>query len=157
MMSTLPKLLSVVSTTNSSGTARLAIGNVSATVSVGQVAFSCWQLLAFLHGADKGTRVVLERRFARWSSLLFLTASSADDFANAKTPPVLIRTGIGDISTIQQPNYNFTDPCYFTRATLHPRDYLGEHLLNTSSFAEPTFVDAGPCPNYVIVETCSSL
>jgi hypothetical protein len=38
--------------------------------------------------------------------------------------------------------YNFTDPCYFKRATLQPRDYLGEHLLNTSSFSEPSFVDA---------------
>ena len=143
MLSTLPKLLSVEAKTNSSGVARLASGEASATVSLGQVAFGTWQLVAFLHSADSETRVVLERRFARWSTLLFLSVSTDGSVKNAATPPVLIRSGIGDISKIRQPNYTFSDPCYFQRATLHPRDYLGEHLLNTSSFAEPSFVDAG--------------
>ena len=156
MMSALPALLSVTATANSSGTAKLTSGGVSATVTVGQLAFGSWQLLAFLRPEqhltespqtiDSGTRVVLERRFARWSTLLFLSPSTdGESVTDAAAPPVLIRSGIGEVSNIRQPDYNFSDPCYFERATLHPHDYLGEHLLNTSSFAEPSFVDAGEC------------
>ena len=168
MMSALPTLLSVTATANSSGTAKLTSGGVSATVSVGQLAFGSWQLLAFLRPPDQhahptepnpqgridgGTRVVLERRFARWSTLLFLSTSTDGEAGTgaAAAPPVLIRSGIGEVSSIRQPDYNFSDPCYFERATRHPHDYLGEHLLNTSSFAEPSFVDAGECSAQVVL------
>jgi hypothetical protein len=148
MLLSLPTLVSAQATSNSSGTASLKSGSATASVSVGKLAFGSWQLVAFMQPApltaaektvnspaSTAAGVVLERRFARWSTLLYLTAGGVSE-------PILLRSGIGDVSAIHQPSYNFSDPCYFQRATRQPQDYLGQHLLNKSNFSEPSFVDA---------------
>ena len=75
-----------------------------------------------IDGGTMVTVVVLERMFARWSALVYISVAQE---GSAAPPPVVIRSGVGALKKLVQPSYTFADPCYFERATETPADYLG--------------------------------
>ena len=143
MLAAMPFVVSAAGVSaNGTGTAVLGLGNLTATVAVNDTAFGMWAVVSFMildTDFERPVMVVLERAFDRWSALVFLSAEPK----NAAPPPVVIRSGVGVLEQIVQPNYTFADPCYFKRVTETPVDYLGSFLLRNASVpGEPTYAEA---------------
>ena len=163
LLKQLPVVVSLKATNNSTCTAtlKLALNNTQQVVQVGDLAFGFWQVVSCIASPGQESLlaqsaipdlIVLEARFSRWSALVYLSQAPPPEIASAY---FVIRSGLGLVSSLKQIAYNFPDPCYFKRATLHPEDYLRAWLLNTSKFNEPTFSDAAallaPVHDYAIV------
>lgn len=124
---------------NTSALLRLPSTNETATVSVGSVMWG-WQLnsvqMLVVHDGATVSGAVMEFRFDRWSSMVFLVA-------NQSKPLTMIRKPIGHISALKQPLYYLTnnDVDYECKQDIDPTDWLGNIMANLSN-GEPTFVSA---------------
>ena len=131
---------SVVAVAPDSGSCQLRDGAGGPVVSagVGERVFGEWTVLAVLssQAPRRPALAVMERRWRRWSLLVF--ASSGGD-----TPfDLRLRKPLGALDQLQTTRYEPLPPEFFSRAVGEPDDYIGRRIVAESGHGEASYLKA---------------
>ena len=124
-------------------------GATASAAKVGDRVFGNWSVLAFLAAdddagaassgvSDKAGVVVMERRWRRWSLLVFAEAG-------AVTPLAELRKPLGELQHTRTARYDSLtagEPDYFQKAAADLDDYLGQRIVGDSEHGEASFLKA---------------
>ena len=110
-------------------------GPGSANVSVGGAAFG-FELMALLDAGAGATLAVLERGYARWGFIAFVSSAGGE--------VARLRKGVGSPAALSMPAYApliANDCAYYANVAGGAGDWLGGRILN-DTLGEPSFIAA---------------